>query len=574
MRSILLHIVLLSAVLCSSLSANASADSIQFIGGEMLGRPTDHSIALNICTDNDVEAFVEYGTVPNSFPLQSAKFNCGSNAPVTVTLTGLLPDTKYYYRVRWRFAASTEFAARPEHSFHTARPYGRPFSFAIEADPHLDTSTNPVLLKRTFTNILAGEPDFMLDLGDTFMSDKLPVINQAEVLKRNLLLRTVYDTVCHSVPLMMVQGNHDGELGWLLNGTANTLPVWAANIRKSYYPQPFPDGFYTGDTTNALFVGQRQNYYAWEWGNALFVVLDPYWYTVKKPGTTKNNWDWTLGKVQYDWFRKMLMNSKADFKFVFAHQIVGGVDAEGRGGIEGVPFYEMGGLNSDSLNGFAANRPGWEMPLHQLMVKYHVSAFFHGHDHIFVKQDLDGIVYQELPQPGYFNFSSPDKSYNNTGIASAYGYTHGTVLSSSGYLKVTVSDTSAIIEYVRTYLPEHENALRKNGTVAHSTIIKKNITGVLSSSLSSHPSNYFLSQNYPNPFNPVTSIQYSVPNSSQVTVSVRNMLGQEVSRLVDGNIEPGTYSVSWNGSSFSSGLYFCTITSGSYRSTIKMILLK
>ncbi len=574
MRTIIFLLVLLSVVICTPVLSNGSADSIQFICGELLGRPTDHSITLNICADKDIEAFVEYGTLMNTYTLQTAVFNCTQNIPFAILLSGLQSDTKYFYRLRWRFSGTPEYAARPEHSFRTARPNGRPFSFAIEADPHLDTSTNPILLKRTFTNILAGDNDFMLDLGDTFMSDKLPVINQAEVLKRNLLLRTVYDTVCHSVPLMMVQGNHDGELGWLLNGTANTLPVWAANIRKSYYPQPFPDGFYTGDTTNPIFVGQRQNYYAWEWGNALFVVLDPYWYTVKKPGATKNNWDWTLGKTQYDWFQRTLKNSKAIFKLVFAHQIVGGVDTEGRGGIEGVPFYEMGGLNSDSSNGFSVNRPGWEMPLHQLMVKYHVSAFFHGHDHIFVKQDLDGIVYQELPQPGYFNFSSPDKSYSNTGVASGYGYTHGTIISSSGYLKVTVSDTSAVVDYIRTYLPEHENAVRKNGTVAFSYVIKKNVTDVAAAAFGSHPFGFTLHQNYPNPFNPVTTIQYAVPHSSSVTMTIRNSLGQEVARLVDRMMEAGNYSAVWDGSTVSSGIYFCTLSAGSFRSTIKMILLK
>ena len=105
----------------------------------------------------------------------------------------------------------------------------------------------------------------MVDLGDIFMSEKLPVINQTEILKRHLLLRSFYDIACHSVPLFIVLGNHEGELGWLLDGTANNLPVWASNTRTLYYPNPLPDSFYTGNSKTEPFVGLRQNYYGWNW---------------------------------------------------------------------------------------------------------------------------------------------------------------------------------------------------------------------------------------------------------------------------------------------------------------------
>ncbi len=550
------------------------ADTVQFICNELLGRPTDKSIALNICVDKDIEAYVEYGIQKGSYAFQTPVNALNISKPFTIQLNDLAGDTKYFYRVRYRVVGTTEFLARQEHSFHTARPKGKEFVFAIEADPHLDTSTSPILYKRTLVNILNSNPDFLIDLGDTFMSEKLPVINQNIVEQRNLLLRSFFDTVAHSVPLMLVQGNHDGELGWLLKATADNLAVWAANIRKSYYPNPIPGDFYTGDTSNVLFVGQRQNYYAWEWGSALFIVLDPYWYTLKKPGATKNNWDWSIGKTQYDWLAKTLQSSKADYKFVFAHQVVGGSDTEGRGGIEAVPYYEMGGLNGDGTPGFAINRPGWPMPIHQLMVQNHVSAYFHGHDHVFVKQDLDGVVYHEVPQPAYYIFTNPEKSYSNIALAAQYGYTHGNILPSSGYLRVTVRDTGATVDYIRSYMPEHENALQKNGATAFSYTIKKFVTGVPQFHADAAPYQFSLSQNYPNPFNPVTTIQYSVPGTLPVTLKVMNMLGQEMARLVDEVQEPGKYSVTWNGSTAASGLYFCTVSAGAYQSTKKMILIK
>lgn len=105
-----------------------------------------------------------------------------------------------------------------------------------------------------------------------------------------------------------------------------------------YYPNPYPDGFYTGSTKEKPFVGQRQSYYAWEWSDALFIVLDPYGYTTTNPkqGAEADNWEWTLGFNQYKWFKSVLETSKAKYKFVFAHHLLGDV----RGGIEWVDFYE------------------------------------------------------------------------------------------------------------------------------------------------------------------------------------------------------------------------------------------
>ena len=109
-------------------------------------------------------------------------------------------------------------------------------------------------------------------------------------------------------------------------------------------------------------------------------------------------------------------------------------------------MFEWGGGNADGTWGFAEHRPGWDVPIHQLLVENHVTIFFHGHDHLFVKQDLDGIVYQEVPQPSY-------AMYDKTGSAEEYGYTHGDVLGGSGYLRVGVSPAAVTVEYVRSYLP-------------------------------------------------------------------------------------------------------------------------
>ena len=85
---------------------------------------------------------------------------------------------------------------------------------------------------------------------------------------------------------------------------------------------------------------------------------------------------------------------------------------------------------------------------------------------------------------------------------------------------------------------------------------------------------YQLYQNYPNPFNPVTTIKYSLSVNSLVKLSVIDILGKEVEILVNENRPAGNYKISWNGSNYPSGVYFCRLQAGDFINTMKMILLK
>jgi len=80
--------------------------------------------------------------------------------------------------------------------------------------------------------------------------------------------------------------------------------------------------------------------------------------------------------------------------------------------------------------------------------------------------------------------------------------------------------------------------------------------------------------NYPNPFNPSTTINYSLKNHGSVTLRVYNMLGQQVSTLVNEEQQAGPHSVNFDASRLSSGVYFYSIESGSFRASKKMILMK
>ncbi|MBU8932580.1 MAG: T9SS type A sorting domain-containing protein [candidate division Zixibacteria bacterium] len=88
------------------------------------------------------------------------------------------------------------------------------------------------------------------------------------------------------------------------------------------------------------------------------------------------------------------------------------------------------------------------------------------------------------------------------------------------------------------------------------------------------PTKFSLGQNYPNPYNPTTMIAYDVPSASHVTLSVFNVLGQEVATLVDMDKEAGSYQVEFDGSGIASGVYFYRISADNFSQTKKMVLVK
>ena len=78
---------------------------------------------------------------------------------------------------------------------------------------------------------------------------------------------------------------------------------------------------------------------------------------------TEERWNLSLGKAQYEWLAQTLAASRARYKLVFLHQLVGGIDRQGRGGVEAAGYGEWGGRNADESPGFATQRPGWAMPI-------------------------------------------------------------------------------------------------------------------------------------------------------------------------------------------------------------------
>ena len=87
-------------------------------------------------------------------------------------------------------------------------------------------------------------------------------------------------------------------------------------------------------------------------------------------------------------------------------------------------------------------------------------------------------------------------------------------------------------------------------------------------------SDYDLHQNYPNPFNPSTTIEFDMPTSGFVSIKVYNIMGQEITTLVDKELLPGNHKVEWNPQNLSSGIYFYKLETKGFQETKKLILLE
>ncbi len=529
---------------------------------EFLGKPTQKSVSVKVFFSADVEISAQYGTSPGKYTAQTNWQLVKSSEPGEILMDNLSPNTAYYYRLQYRVPASSSITYRPEFTFQTQKVVGTGFSFVIQSDPHLDEQSDSALFRLCLKNQLADKPDFMIDLGDILMTDKLKnasgVVPRDTITYRSKLFRDYYETISHTVPIYISMGNHEGEAGWNLTNNENNIAVWGTLDRKKYFMNPSPNDFYTGDQTKHPYVGLRENYYEFTWGDAQFIILDPYWYTTTKPDAN-TGWRWTLGKAQYDWLRASLEKSKAKFKFVFAHQLIGG-DPNGRGGIEFADLYEWGGKNKDGSDGFTANRPGWYKPIKDLFTENRVTIFFHGHDHFYAKQDKDCLVYQETPQPSHPIFATANQ-------ATEYGYVKGEIYPNTGHLRVNVASEGVKVDYVRAYLPKNETATRKNRDISTTYFIgSKNCYDDKPNNLVLWNANYVDEMVYPNPVQQRTTISFTLKKPDSISLAVYNLSGQRVKQLLSNNpVQDGTFQLAWDGTNEQNihlppGVYFYEFT--------------
>lgn len=448
---------------------------------QILGRPTDRSATLSVLSAAAADVYVEYGQAGGERKERTKAQRAEAGVPLEIPLERLEPQREYLYRAMVRKVASGEFEPAPAGTFRTCPASGATFRFGVQGDSHPERAGkmyDPDLYQVALGNAATDKLDHYFMLGDDFSIERLisrnaltqPAVDEVYAHQRGFL-----DAVGRTGALFLVNGNHEQAARYTLNGTDRSPGVLAARARTRFFPLPAPDPFYSGDQETVEHIGLLRDYYSWTWGDALFLVIDPYWHSPvavdneagtgpekvgekggKKAGGGKGNrdlWNVTLGDAQYKWFQDTLQKSTARWKFVFAHHVQG----TGRGAIENAHLYEWGGHDRRGEYLFEQKRPGWDLPIHALMVKHGVSIFFQGHDHLYARQQLDGIVYQECPNPA-------DRTYT---AFNREAYTSGHILPNSGHLRVTVAPEKVTVEYVLAVHSADESEQRKNRQVAH-----------------------------------------------------------------------------------------------------------
>jgi predicted phosphodiesterase len=350
-------------------------------------------------------------------------------------VTGLAPGRTYAYEIR---TSNVETDASEQSLFSgsavTRREAGSSFTFAVLTDSHIQPR-DPVPAGTTVAtdfygfdestllavagDIASARPDFLIHLGDMldfhlFGFNEPPpssLWSRLAYLNYRRLLGQALGNAAHYA----VIGNWEGESGCNLPAQIQQ----SSSQRMLYVPGPRPDTYAQGGSPN-------QDYYAFTWGDALFVVLNVMTYTPTchllsyDPGLPD---DWTLGDAQRTWLEQTLAGATSKWRFLFIHHTVGGAagdsteSAYGRGGGQ-------------------AARVGEQSWVHDLMLKYGVQIFFYGHDHVFTDMTVDGIHYS---LPG--SAGAPWKFDSST-----TGYTQ--YWPDSGYGRVTVNPQQVQVDFV------------------------------------------------------------------------------------------------------------------------------
>jgi hypothetical protein len=323
--------------------------------------------------------------------------------------SGLAPGIRYEYQVLSSDGVSPTVLYTG--STITQRQPGDSFTFALVTDSHIGANlsyTNqgdPVVLSAVSAEARAAAPDFLLHLGDMLdfhqygFNDAPPdsSVSRSAYLNYRTLLG---DTIGHAAHFLTI-GNWEGEDGTY----AAEETERSRSQRLLYLPGPSPFTYPESGSPS-------QDYYAFTWGDALFIVLNVMSYTPTAhllsadPGLPD---DWTLGAAQMAWLETTLANATSKWRFLCIHHAVGGA-----AGDEYNAAYGRGGGQAAYV--------GEQAKVHQLMLQYGVQIFFYGHDHVFTDIVVDGIHYTLPGNAGaIWMFGSYETGYAQSWLEHGWG---------------------------------------------------------------------------------------------------------------------------------------------------------
>lgn len=264
------------------------------------------------------------------------------------------------------------------------------------------------------------------------------------------------------------------------------------------------------------------------------------------------------------------------------------------------------GLKNAGAVGFVANsRWGWVSSSYILQKRFFDSLFAHpGRPAVEAMYEMKQVYYYHRDQVYGINFlgdptlivytAVPEKmkitaAYDNGGliidVSNGYDLLEdcSVILSKSGLiLKELTSNKNGRVKFNYDFNLNDDYVISavKNGfTIAQKDFNPSISTGVDEIESEELPSLYILNQNYPNPFNPSTVISFDLPKSSLVKLSVFNILGQEITTLVNEQLSAGSYQTEWKGNDknsnqVGSGVYFYRMNANDYTEVKKMVLVR
>lgn len=281
-RRTLLKGSLLATLLSTSIGKSVAASKLV---SAKLVETKSSQVTVAVTSSAYTKCFIEYGYGAGTLSNKTNIYSLASGDVKNFILSNLKANAKVYYRVRYATSNSKVFSALSLATATTATN-STGSRFAIQADPHMDENSSADVYLGTLSQIVAASPLFLMDLGDIFMVDKLSDKSEINIRARFQLMKGYYEKL-GSIPLKITLGNHDGELGYSKFNTKS--------YRKEYFPEQ------TGELA----------YYSFTTPDCLHISLDPFTYTTKNP--TKDGWEWTLGKVQYDWLLEPLLKVQARY---------------------------------------------------------------------------------------------------------------------------------------------------------------------------------------------------------------------------------------------------------------------
>ncbi len=506
---------------------------------------------------------IEWGT-DTLYTLGSTQtYEYGNDHQHSYTITNLVPITKYYYRitVNQEVHAGT-FRSAPDTN-----------ATAIKFFAYGDTRTYPYHHGQLAIQIMATFNDdadfqsFIISVGDLVNN------GDSESGWDNEFFNPSYPNILEMIanlPYQSCMGNHE-EAGVLF---------------QKYFPYPFVEG----------------RYWSFDYGPAHFVVVDQY--TNYDPGST-----------QFTWIENDLASTTKSWKFIYLHE-PGWSAGGGHSNNSDVQNYiqplceqydvsiVFGGHNHYYAravkNGIQhITTGGGGAPLHQPNNNYgNIVTTSMSHHFCKIEIEGDSLNFKAVKTDGtvidlvaFSGFNVPpaiiSKPDTIAFIDSLYQYSviaddniNDTLIYSltTAPYWLSIDGTTGLIEGIPSAIDLGDTLVTVRVDDGHGRTDSQTYTLYVSppvtidTRINQISQKYALNQNYPNPFNPTTIIKYQIPELSFVTIKIYDVLGNEITTLVNEEKPVGFYKIGFNGTTFPSGIYFCILQANNFIEAKKRII--